>query len=48
MSPKLHEVLQLRHCSIRTEQSYGEWLRRYICIHHQGRASYHSHLGTIA
>jgi len=31
---QVREVLRLRHYSIRTEQSYCDWIRRYIKFHH--------------
>jgi hypothetical protein len=37
--PKLVErvcdLMRLHHYSIRTEQSYSEWIRRYILFHHK-------------
>ena len=30
---QVREVLRLRHYSIRTEQSYCDWIRRYIRFH---------------
>ena len=30
---QVREVLRLRHYSIRTEQSYGDWVRRYVRFH---------------
>ena len=30
---QVREVLRLRHYSIRTEQSYCDWVRRYIRFH---------------
>ena len=31
---QLREVMRLRHYSIRTEQCYCDWVRRYIRFHH--------------
>src|SRR5580765_4086995 len=31
---QVREVMRLRHYSIRTEQSYCDWIRRYIKFHH--------------
>jgi integron integrase len=31
---QVREVMRLRHYSIRTERSYGDWIRRYIRFHH--------------
>ena len=31
---QVREVLRLRHYSIRTEQSYCDWIRRYRKFHH--------------
>jgi len=30
---QVREILRLRHYSIRTEQSYCDWIRRYIKFH---------------
>jgi hypothetical protein len=30
---QVREVLRLRHYSIRTEQSYCDWIRRYVRFH---------------
>src|SRR5260370_18064345 len=30
---QVREVMRLRHYSIRTEQSYSDWIRRYIRFH---------------
>ena len=30
---QVREVMRLRHYSIRTEQSYSDWIRRYILFH---------------
>ena len=33
---QVREVLRLRHYSIRTEQSYCDWIRRYVRFHRMG------------
>ena len=30
---QVREVMRLKHYSIRTERSYGDWIRRYIHFH---------------
>jgi site-specific recombinase XerD len=30
---QVREIMRLRHYSIRTEQSYGDWIRRYVRFH---------------
>jgi hypothetical protein len=30
---QVREVMRLRHYSIRTEHSYGDWIRRYLKFH---------------
>ncbi|MCX6923982.1 MAG: integron integrase [Verrucomicrobia bacterium] len=30
---QVREIMRLRHYSIRTEQSYCDWIRRYVCFH---------------
>ena len=30
---QMREIMRLRHYSIRTEQSYCDWIRRYILFH---------------
>jgi hypothetical protein len=27
---QISEVMRLKHCSIRTEQTYSDWVRRYV------------------
>ena len=31
----MRQVARLRHLSIRTEQAYVQWIRRYIVFHHK-------------
>jgi hypothetical protein len=31
---QVREVMRLKHYSLRTERSYGDWIRRYIHFHH--------------
>ena len=30
---QVREIMRLRHYSIRTEQSYSDWIRRYVRFH---------------
>ena len=30
---QVREVMRLRHYSIRTERTYGDWIRRYVKYH---------------
>jgi len=30
---QVRDVIRLKHYSIRTEQAYAEWIRRYILFH---------------
>src|SRR5256885_4535036 len=32
---EVRRVARTRHLSIRTEQAYGQWIRRYILFHHK-------------
>jgi hypothetical protein len=34
---QMREVMRLKHYSIRTEQSYYDWLRRYVRFHQMSR-----------
>ena len=30
---RVREMMRLKHYSLRTEKTYGEWIRRYILFH---------------
>lgn len=33
--PRLREHLRTRHYSIRTEEAYADWVKRFILFHHK-------------
>ncbi|HVN47441.1 MAG TPA: phage integrase N-terminal SAM-like domain-containing protein [Bacteroidota bacterium] len=32
---QVREIIRLRHLSIRTEEAYVQWIKRYILFHHK-------------
>ncbi len=32
---QVREAIRVKHYSIRTEETYGSWIRRYICVQRQ-------------
>ena len=51
-SPKLldqvRDKLRVKHYSIRTEQSYTDWIKRYILFHGKRHPKYHLFRATPA
>ena len=48
---QVRDVIRLKHYSIRTEESYVDWIRRYILFHKKLVVSLYqvpSHFGHVA